>query len=90
MDPMVLIYGAVAGAIFALLGYLKQMPTDHESFDPLKAAPTVLLGAVIGGMLAFAGTPISEESVAVQMGVYGFSTVVIEYFVKTVYRMIKA
>lgn len=87
---MVLIYGAVAGAIFALLGYLKQMPTDHESFDPLKAAPTVLLGAVIGGMLAFAGTPISEESVAVQMGVYGFSTVVIEYFVKTVYRMIKA
>ena len=88
MDPMVLIYGAGAGAIFALLAFLKQMPTEHEKFDPLKAAPTVILGAVIGGALALAGTPISEETMAVQLAVYGFTTVAIEYFVKFVYRMV--
>lgn len=90
MDPMVLIYGAVAGAVFALLAYLKQMPTEHEPFDMLKAAPTIILGGCIGGMLAFAGTPVSEESISIQMAVYGSLTVAIEYGVKFVYRALTA
>jgi hypothetical protein len=86
MDPMVIIYGLFAGAVFALLGYLRQMPTDGESFQLIKALPTVILGGGIGAMLAFAGTPISEESIAIQMGVYGSLTVAIQYFVQAVYR----
>lgn len=90
MDPISIVYGAVAGAVFALLGYLKQKPLpEGQEFDIMKALPTVVLGMVVGGMLAAAGTPVSEENVIVQVGVYGFATVVIEYFIKTVLRTIK-
>lgn len=90
MDPISIVYGALAGAMFALLGYLKQRPLpEGEEFDIMKAAPTIVLGAIIGGMLAVAGTPVSEENVLVQVGVYGFATVVIEYFIKAVLRTIR-
>lgn len=86
MDPMVIVYGVGAGAVFALLGYLRQLPTGGEAFDFLKALPTIILGGAIGAMLAVAGTPVSEESIAIQMGVYGSLTVAIQYFVQAVYR----
>jgi hypothetical protein len=40
------LYGAISGAIVALLGYAKSATV--ESFDPSKAMQTIIVGAAVG------------------------------------------
>jgi hypothetical protein len=65
-------YGAIGGLIFAASGYLKATP-DHEGFDIVKFAPTVVIGAFVG-----AATAVKLDPELYVIPLSGFITVVID------------
>ena len=66
--PVTILIAIVAAAIFAASGYLKSAGT--ENFEPTKFAATVLVGIVVGAVMYASGSPVTESSVAAQLGVY--------------------
>jgi hypothetical protein len=68
--------GAGAGAVAAVVGYLKK-PKDEE-FDSAKFTKTVVVGGVVGGLAAGLNVPVesAEAYVAYPLAVYGVDAVV--------------
>jgi hypothetical protein len=76
--------GAVSGAFIALLGYAKSATV--ESFDPAKAAQTVVVGAVVGGIAGEAGMSYEQaQDWASTMGVITLT----EFAKKAIWRAIR-
>ena len=75
--------GAVCGAITALLGYAKSVTA--EKFDPQKAAQTIVVGAVVGGVAGYYGWTYQEaQEWATNIGLI----TLIEYLKKAIWRKI--
>lgn len=79
-----ILFGAVSGAIIALLGYAKS--STVESFDPQKAIQTVVVGAVVGGISgAYGWTYQQAEQWASNMGIITIT----EYTKKFIWRKLR-
>ena len=76
--------GAVCGAVTALLGYAKSVTA--EKFDPKKAAQTIVVGAVVGGVSGYYGWSYEESHEwATNIGLI----TLIEYLKKAVWRKVR-
>ncbi|MFA5217047.1 hypothetical protein [Sulfuricurvum sp.] len=79
-----ILIGIGSGFIAAIIGYMKSMTT--EPFDLSKFVPAILLGAVIGGIMAFANVPYDQ---AYQIGVSAGLVALIENAAKAIVRNLK-
>jgi hypothetical protein len=79
-----IVMGMVSGAVVAGSGYLKNKPKyDFEGIDPVKAGKTIVLGAIVGGMVGATGmSPDIATTFLASAGI----TVVVENLLKSVYR----
>lgn len=74
--------GLISGAVVGLVGYVKSMP-DGESFDWIKAGPTVIIGGVVGIVSYWAGVDMSTAyGVVAAFGAVAFINSVWTYFFK--------
>ena len=81
-----LIAGAAA-ALYAISTYLKKLAgSTPESFDWPKFIGTLLVGFVIGAILYNLGTPVSEQEIYVQIGIYTGLIALAENVVRAVIR----
>jgi len=76
--------GIGSGFIAALIGYMKSMTT--EQFDLSKFMPALMLGAVIGGIMAYANVPYDQ---AYQIGVCAGLVALIENAAKAIVRKVR-
>jgi len=82
--PVTILIAIVAAAIFAASGYLKSAGT--ENFEATKFAATVLVGIVVGAVMYASGSPVTESSVAAQLGMYAGVIAVVENVLKAILR----
>ena len=84
------ISAAIGSAVVAYYWYINNQvdPTKPSNkFDPVKLAPAVITGSIIGGLSVLFGVePLTNQNVAVQMVSYGLITSVIETGIKTIVR----
>jgi len=79
-----IVVGAICGAVTALLGYAKSVTS--EKFEPAKAAQTIVVGAVVGGVSGYYGWTYEEaEEWATNIGL----TTLVEYLKKAIWRKIR-
>jgi len=59
MDYYSLLYGALGGVGWAVLGYARAKQKDSKTeFDGFHFGKTIVVGAIIGGYAAYTGMPI--------------------------------
>ena len=76
--------GVASGAIVSASGYLKNKPKyNFEGIDPVKAGRTVLIAAMIGGIIG--GTGMEQELVVTVFEAMGI-TVIVENLLKSIYE----
>jgi len=75
-----------SAALYALLGYLKSV---EEEPDITKAGATMILGALIGVLLATSGIDVTQINVMEQMTIYIGLVAVIENVLKALVRRFK-
>ena len=83
------LYGGVAGVVYATAGFMSKNPTVADiknNFDLKHYMETVLLAAFVGAGSAYTG--LSQEAFT-QMPVVGFTTILIQKFVKFLYGLKK-
>ncbi len=83
---MAIIYGAVAGAGYALIFFAKAVQAGAESFDIMKFLRALVIGAIIGGITGFTGVPLTEQTYETQVLAYGFVTVIVDKIIKLLWR----
>jgi len=76
--------GVLAGAATAFFGYLK---SAGEKFQPKKAAQTIIVGGVVGGIAGYMGW--TYEQAYEWASTVGIITLV-EYIKKAIWKRIKA
>lgn len=84
-DPPVIIEVIVASIAYATLFYASKAP-EGVPFDTTKYGATVIVGAVIGVSLWYAGDPLTEMSMAAQLGMYGAMVASVERVLYILYR----
>ena len=87
MDPISLVYGAIAGIGWGLTGLFaeKAKRKDAEDFDYKLFLKTVLIGAAIGGIASFQGMTVDIAASAYLLPVTGF----IDKLLVGIYRLFK-
>ena len=78
-----MILALVSAAIYALVGYLKSV---EEKPDMLKAVSTMIVGAVVGLVMAASGIDVTSINVMEQMAMYAGFVCIIENGIKAIYR----
>lgn len=69
--------GVLFASVYALLWYARRRQSAGEEFSPYKFAATVVLGAIIGGVLVLSGDPLSQATVEAKLVTYaGLLTVI--------------
>ena len=86
MNYTTILYAVFASVIYSGSFYLKNRISGKETFDPEKMAATILVGVAIGFISAVTGSPLSEQNIIDQLLAYGGTIIVIETWLKTVFR----
>jgi len=89
MDGTSLIYGILLGVgssiFYAVLGYIKEVVKNDESFDYAKMLTTAIIGAIIGVLVyAFGYEPATAQEYAQTVFVIIGGNVIVEKIVKTI------
>ena len=79
------IVGIGSGLMAALIGYFKSTPP--EDFELPKFLPTIMIGGVVGGLMAYMNVPYEQ---AYQFAVSVGAVAVIENVAKVIVRNIRA
>ena len=88
MDLSTIVLAVLAGAVYGGLFYFKAQQKTGEELDYKKFGATVLLAAIIGGVMGAAGMPVTQVTVEVQFAAYVGYVVVLENVLKLVWRKI--
>ena len=84
IEPILI--AVVSAALYALVGYAKSV---GEEPDLAKAGATMILGAVIGVLMAASGIDVTQINVTEQMVIYVGLVAVIENAIKAIVRRYK-
>lgn len=79
----IMLLALVSAAIYALAGYLKSV---EEEPDILKAISTMIVGAVVGLVMAASGIDVTQVGVLEQLGMYAGFVCIIENVLKAIWR----
>jgi hypothetical protein len=87
MDPISLVYGAIAGVGWGITGLFaeKAKGKDSEAFDAKLFLKTVIIGAAIGGIASFQGMTVDIAASAYLLPVTGF----VDKLLSGIYRLFK-
>jgi len=85
MDPMTIVYAVLASLGYGLFFFFKAWKQDQEPFDKYKLIATMLSAAVIGGISAFLGLPVTQQDVESQLALYFVYVVVLENILKMLF-----
>lgn len=77
-----IIYSAIANGIYAASGYLRKERQSGD-FKPQKFATTVIIGAIVGGVISCTG--MTPEATLLALESVG-ATALIQNGLKTIYR----
>lgn len=90
MDILPLLLAVITGAVYGGLWYYdKTLGQDPEKFDWIKFTATLLVSAAVGAVLQLAGSPITQQSLELQITAYGFYIIVTEKILKILYKKAK-
>jgi len=86
MEAIATIMMAVMSAVvYAIIAYAK---TQNENFDSLKFLSTIIIGVCVGIMFVMSNTPITQQTIEVQLVAYAGTTALVENVLKLIYRKI--
>ena len=88
MDVSAIVLATLAGAGYGVLFYVKARQNSGEEFDLERFRATVLLAAIIGGIMGATGMPVTQVTLEVQLAAYVGYVVVLETVLKLIWRKI--
>ncbi len=85
MDVMTIVYAVLASVGYGLLFYVRARIQNQEPFDKYKLIATMLSAAVIGGISAALGLPVTQLEVEAQLTLYFVYVVFLENILKMLF-----
>ncbi len=93
MDLITVLYGVCGGLGWSVLGLAKEKTKENsEDFDTKKFLKSIILGGIVGGVVASTGTIVSGttiESFVAESSSYGLITAGVDKILGIVYELIK-
>ena len=91
MDIGTILISIFAAVVYSMSMYVKKClnPENPQSFDALKFLATVIVGAIVGAVMAISEIPITEESFEKQFMAYMGLVALVENLLKIAYRVRK-
>jgi uncharacterized membrane protein len=85
-----MVIAVIAAVLYAGTEFIKKNldPQKPESFDKIKFAATMIIGAVIGAASGYQGTIPTELGITEQLALYAGATVVLENVLRIIYRWV--
>jgi len=83
-----ILLAVIAGIMYSGTMYLKKsLNADNpQDFDVIKFISTVFVGAFVGIVLTYTGSPVSEQTILTQLGAYAGIIAITENLLKTILR----
>ena len=84
-----ILVACVTGALYSVIWWSTKRidPTKPDfSFDPIPFVATIIIGAGVGVIATFTGSPITQMGIETQLVAYGSVIAVLERILKTLYN----